>query len=113
MRFRAVRDAVSSGADLSRFRKRPGKRLLLGMVLVALGILFGWPAVGVLGTLALTLDTPTLATMAAPAVYGGSWVVYLGGLAVGGPEALAYVRDIARWATRVIVQAMLGPTHLA
>lgn len=109
MRLSSVRAAVRDRADLARFRERPDRRLLIGMVGVALGIILGWPAVGVLASLAVALDASILLTVVSPLVYGGSWIIYVAGIAIGGPEALAYLRDLMRWATRITVEWMLGP----
>ena len=104
LRLRYVRTAVQSRADLARFRCRPRRRLLVGIILVFFGLVLGWPAVTLTGALAVALQEPRFVTFFAPAIYGFSWLVYLAGFVVGGPEALRYARDFNRWLARVIAQ---------
>lgn len=69
-----------------------------------LGLLLGWPAVTLMGALAVALREPRLVALGAPAIYAFSWLVYLAGFVVGGREALRYVADFNRWLTRVVVE---------
>lgn len=80
----------------------------MGIILVFLGLLLGWPAVTLLGVLAAALQDSWFIAWAAPAIYAVSWLIYLAGFVVGGPEALRYVGDFNRWLARVIVTWLVG-----
>ena len=113
IRIRYFRGAVETRADLSRFRQKPEKRLLAGLILVFIGMILGWPAISVCGGLALWTGKTVFITLVAPAVYAISWVIYGLGFVVGGVEAVRYLRDFNRWLARVIVEWLLGPADTA
>ena len=89
--------------------RHPSPRLWFGLILVALGLLLGWPAVALLGLLALWFGKPWILAVGGPVVYGISWVVYLAGFAVGGPAAVNTLRALNRWLARSITLRLLGP----
>lgn len=107
-RLQPVRRAIVERADLSPFRARPSARLLIGVGLIGLSMLLGWPLIGALGTLAITLGEPLVAVIGGPAAYGLSWVVYGIGLLVAGREALYYAGVFNRWLLRLGVERLAG-----
>ncbi len=107
-RIGPVRWAIVERADLGPFRARPSARLLIGVGLIGLSMLLGWPLIGALGTLAIYLGEPLVAVIGGPAAYGLSWVVYGSGLLVAGREALYYAGVFNRWLLRVVVERLAG-----
>jgi len=107
-RIEAVRRAIAERADLSPFRARPSFRLLLGVGLIGLSMLLGWPLIGFLGVLAIWSAEPLVAIVGGPAAYGLSWAVYGAGLLIAGREALYYAGVFNRWCVRVVVIWMTG-----
>ena len=62
----------------------PGLRLGLGVFLVLVSFLLGWPAVAGLGALASFLDKPWIAAVGGPLVYGFSCVLLVWGAHLAG-----------------------------
>ncbi len=112
-RFKYVRNAIKTGADLSRFRRRPDRRTGIGLILAGGGLLLGWPGASLALVLAALLSEPILAIYVAPGLYAFSWIPYLAGIWIGGPACLDYFRDFNRWFTRVVVEKVLGGTIAA
>jgi hypothetical protein len=103
-----VRRAIDERADLSAFRRRPSRRLFIGLILLAVSMLLGWPAVGTLAGLAVYFREPLLGAVGGPAVYAFSWVLYGAALWIGGPDVLRYMRAFGRWALRRLAERLLG-----
>ena len=103
-----VRSAIASRASLSELRRQHNRRLVLGLTLVILGLVLGFPVVGLLGLLAATLQEPLLVTAVAPAIYVLSWILFGVGSLLGGGEALRQVKAFNRWLTSVVVGWLLG-----
>jgi len=101
--------AIAEEADLSVFKQRPTFQLVVGLVLLALSMLLGWPAVAATGVLALLFDDPLLFLVGGPAVYGFSWLVWLGSLYFLGTESYRYGRIFLRWLVRRLVERHGGP----
>ncbi|MFH2009823.1 MAG: hypothetical protein ABI333_24725 [bacterium] len=99
-----VRRAISDGADLRIFKERPSARAVVGLIVMALSYLIGWPAVAFLGFLAVHYGEPLLVVIGGPLIYGISHVVFLIGAYLAGRE---YSRALMRWATRVGVERLL------
>ncbi len=109
LRLRFVRKAVEERADLAVFGHRPDLRLAIGLGLLAISMLLGWPAVGVLTGMAIYFDEPMIGLVGGPAIYGFSWILYLGGLWVAGKEVLRYAGAFNRWMARKGTEKLLGP----
>ena len=107
-----VQKAIAEQADLSLFRERPTLRLAIGLGLLAVSMLLGWPAVGVMTGLAIYFDQPLIGIIGGPAIYGFSWVLYLAGLWVAGRIVLSYAWAFNRWAARRGVEKLLGKQGL-
>ncbi len=107
-RSQVARRAIAERADLSPFRARPSFRLMLGVGLIGLSMLMGWPLVGFLGAMAIWFAEPLVAIVGGPAAYGLSWAVFGVGLLVAGREALYYTGVFNRWLVRKLVVWMTG-----
>jgi len=100
-----VRSAIAERADLSAFNGKPTVKVLLGVALIALSFLLGWPAVAALGVLALHWETPWIVVIGGPAVYGFSHLVFLVGMYLAGAT---YSLIFCRWLARVTVERCLA-----
>lgn len=92
-----TRSAVLERADLSAFRGRPDTRVILGVSAIIISYPLGWPAVGLMASLAVIWQEPLVAAIGGPLVYGLSHLVFLGGMALAGAT---YTRIFLRWAVR-------------
>lgn len=107
-RYKYVRNALVSRADLSRFRRRPSRRTGVGLIMAGIGLVLGWPGASLMLVLAAVLSEPILALYVAPGLYIFSWIPYLVGIWIGGQASLDYLRDFNRWLTRMVVEKLLG-----
>jgi len=100
-----VRSAITERADLSAFRERPTVRVLLGVFLIGLSFLLGWPAVAALGFLSYQLETPWIVVVGGPLIYGFSHLVFFVGMYLSGA---AYSLIVCRWLARVTMERCLA-----
>jgi hypothetical protein len=99
-----VRAAIEEKADLSVFKAKPSLQVIVGIFLICLGSLLGWPAVAVLSILAVKVKEPLIAVIGGPLIYGISHLVFLLGMYFSGAK---YSVIFFRWFVRVIVEKML------
>jgi hypothetical protein len=100
-RTRIAGQAIAEQTDLEPFRQRPSLRVLIGIGLITVSYLIGWPMVGVIGSLGIYLQKPWLAAIGAPAVYILSHLVFLLGMALAGAE---YSLIFLKWALRTFIE---------
>jgi hypothetical protein len=105
-----VRSAIDERADLSAFDHKPTVRIVVGVIMVGFSFVISWPAISVLGTVAIFLRRPWIAVIGGPVLYGLSHLCFLGGMALAGAK---YARLFFRWFMRVWVERLLsyGPRH--
>jgi len=102
-----IKVAIEERADLSAFGEKPSKRLIIGLILLALSYPLGWPAVAAVTAVAIYLEQPAIALIGGPAVYGFSWLPWLAGMWLAGPDALKYGNYFLKWLCRVTVERMM------
>jgi len=100
-----VRSAIEERADLSAFKQKPTKRILIGLIIIAVSYIIGWPAVGALGLLSVYAQEPLILIVGGPLIYGLSHLVFILGMYLAGA---AHTRVFLRWATRVGMEKLIG-----
>ena len=100
-----VRSAIEEKADLSAFKEKPSIRVILGVSAICFSYIIGWPAISVLGALAIYLNRPLLIVIGGPLLYGFSHLVFLLGMYLAGYN---YTKIFLRWATRVAVEKWMS-----
>ncbi|AGF76734.1 hypothetical protein UWK_00147 [Desulfocapsa sulfexigens DSM 10523] len=98
-----VRIAIEEQADLTPFKEKPSLEVITGVLLIILGSLLGWPAVAVLGVLAIKFNEPLLAVIGGPLAYGLSFPVFGLGMYFSGAK---YTIIFFRWLSRVMVEKL-------
>ncbi len=96
-----VRTAIEEQADLSAFKEKPSLQVIVGVLLICIASLLGWPAVAVLGVLAVKFNEPLLVVIGGPLVYGFSHLVFMFGMYFSGVK---YTIIFFRWLSRVTVE---------
>jgi len=104
-----VRSAIDERADLSGFDHKLNFKLVFGLFLIAFSFAICWPAISVLGTIAIYFRQPKIAVIGSPLLYGFSHLCYIAGMALAGAK---YARIFFRWLARVWVERLLahGPS---
>ena len=93
--------AIEEQADLSAFKEKPSLQVIVGVLLICIGSLLGWPAVAVLGVLAVKFNEPLLVVIGGPLVYGFSHLVFMLGMYFSGGK---YTVIFFRWLSRITVE---------
>jgi hypothetical protein len=104
-RTRFGREAMEERVDLSVLRTRPTARVRMGLGLVGLSYVIGWPAVGLLAWIAYRLGEPLIVAIGGPVTYGLSNLVFWIGSWLAGAQ---YVRILLRWVTRKVIEKIAG-----
>jgi hypothetical protein len=92
-----MQSAMNSGDDLHVFREKPALQVYAGMGLILISYVIGWPAVALLGLLALYTGDPLTLAIGGPLTYGLSHLVFFIGLYLAGKR---YVVALSHWAAR-------------
>jgi hypothetical protein len=100
-----VRTAIEERANLDSFKKKPTPAILIGVLAIIVSSVLGWPAVMVLGVLAVKMDTPWLAVIGGPLIYGFSHLLFLFGMYLSG---MVYSIIFCRWLARVTMERALA-----
>ncbi len=101
-----VQSAIEERADLSAFKEKPSLGVITGIILIILASLLGWPAVALLGIIAIKLNEPLIAVIGGPLVYGFSHLVFLLGMYFSGAK---YSIIFTRWLVRVVMEKLTNP----
>lgn len=104
-----VRRAVAERADLRAFRERPTPRIIAGISAIGFSYIIGWPAVSLLGSLAIYMNKPLIVIVGGPLTYGLSHLVFILGMYLAGAK---YTRIFMRWAARALVERFLSESDL-
>ena len=105
-RTKYVREARANPVDLSVLRRRPSRRVWLGIFLAVLSYVIGWPVILFLGYLSYRLQEPLVVAIGGPITYGISHLTFVVGSWLAGS---AYFPTLTRWATRKAFDRFLGP----
>lgn len=103
-----VKTAIDERANLDAFKQAPSWRIVVGVGLIAMSFVVGWPGVIGSGWLAIHLRDPLYLLLGGPLCYGLSWVVWGLGMAIAGPDNLRYARILLRWGLRKLALALDG-----
>jgi hypothetical protein len=96
-------NALKEEIDLGYFRQPPPPRVIVGLLLLALSYLIGWPAVGLCGILAAYFHEPLILVIGGPLVYGLSWAVFGISMLLLGMHSYKGADLILRYMTRVFI----------
>ncbi|HON58465.1 MAG TPA: hypothetical protein PLT45_02910 [Smithella sp.] len=100
------RAALCDRADLkSIFRGKLSPSVVAGLVLIVISFIIGIPAMVVVGVASAWLKSPLMGLVGIPLVYGISWLMLMLGLYLAGSR---YGMAFLRWATRVILEKIIG-----
>jgi hypothetical protein len=100
-----VQRALAERQDIRSIRQKPTPKFYIGLFLILLSYVIGWPAVAVLGFIAFHLGNPLIVAVGGPITYGLSHLVFIIGAYLAGAE---YITAIMLWATRAAFEKIIG-----
>jgi hypothetical protein len=86
------------------FRRKPSPRIVVGLVLIALSYVIGWPMVAACGMLAAYLGEPLILAIGGPVAYGLAWVVFLIGMFIIGAESYTVGRQYGGYLLKCFIE---------
>jgi hypothetical protein len=89
---RWVRRALEKAAIEKGSKEKPTPRFLVGVAVMGLSYILGWPLVSVLGILAARRHQPKIFMIGTPVAYGFSTLLLLLGAGLAGKDGLRYLR---------------------
>ena len=101
-----VKEMLDHPADLSEFKERPTPRLIIGLILMGLSYVIGWPAVAALSVLAVWLQEPMIAVIGGPTTYALSCVVFIVGAWLA--RAPHYLVALARYTIQMFLRKLFS-----
>ncbi|MCL4558031.1 MAG: hypothetical protein M1491_05285 [Deltaproteobacteria bacterium] len=105
------REAVESKADLGLFGKPPSFQFVLGLILLGLSYVIGWPGVVATGIAATYLKNPLIFVIGAPVIYGFSYLVWGVSMILMGRDNIKYVRALTRYGVRIFIEKFVSLPH--
>ena len=97
---------LENPVTLGEFQKRPTPRLIIGLILMGVSYILGWPAVAALGFLAAYFEEPLIAVIGCPAIYGFSYLVFIAGAWLS--RAPHYLGILARYSLQTLLKKILS-----
>ncbi|MDD5223233.1 MAG: hypothetical protein PHE84_04525 [bacterium] len=91
------REIRTTDHDLSAFAGKPSFRMTLGLILLVISYIIGWPAVALCGMLAARYREPSILIIGGPAVYIFSWIVWWISMLLIGKESMGYGKTLGKW----------------
>ena len=98
-------NAIREHADLSIFKEKLTKTVIIGLILIVVSYLIGLPTAVIIGGFAVAKFNALVATVITTLTYGISWLLFMLGAYLAGPK---YGKAFSRWLVRIILEKMLG-----
>ncbi|MFW6401852.1 MAG: hypothetical protein ACOCY5_04225 [Desulfohalobiaceae bacterium] len=104
MRREFVRSAVKEKADLSLFKQKPSKKILLGLICIAVSYIICWPVISALGVFAVYIEQPELVLIGGPLIWTAAHFLCMFGTYLAGVE---HTKALTKWLARKFVESKL------
>jgi hypothetical protein len=92
--------ALAAPLDPGMFKQRPSPRVLCGLVLTGLSLVVMWPALGVCGYLAASMDEPLIIVIGGPVVVFLAHLMFALGVYLAGSN---YAKSTLSRATKLLI----------
>ena len=96
--------AMNENADLNVFREKPPAKVIIGISLIIISYIIGWPMIGLSGALSLYWNEPLWAVIGGPLFFGVSHLTFFSGLYLAGSK---YIMPFLKWATRITLKKLM------
>ena len=96
--------ALNENLDLNAFKEKPSSKVFLGIFLMVLSYIVGWPMIGLFGALSLYWNEPLILIVGGPLLFVVAHLAFLAGVYLAGGK---YIMPFIRWATRVTLKKLI------
>jgi hypothetical protein len=96
--------ALNENLDLNAFKEKPSSKVFLGIFLMVLSYIIGWPMIGLFGALSLYWNEPLILIVGGPLLFVVAHLAFLAGVYLAGGK---YIMPFIRWATRVTLKKLI------
>ena len=96
--------ALNENLDLNAFKEKPSSKVFLGIFLMVLSYIVGWPMIGLFGALSLYRNEPLILIVGGPLLFVVAHLAFLAGVYLAGGK---YIIPFIRWATRVTLKKLI------
>ncbi len=86
------------------FRRKPTPRVVVGLSLIAVSYVVGWPLVAVCGVLSAYFGEPLILAIGGPAAYGLAWVVFLVGMVIIGAQSYTVGKQYGAYLLKLFIE---------
>lgn len=99
------RKAIAEQADLSAFKEKLSRPVIIGLFLIALSYTMGLPTVIAFSAFAASRNEPVVGIVGGALMYGISHLMFFVGVTMAGTK---YVLAMNRWLARITLEKILG-----
>jgi len=96
--------AINENADLNAFKEKPSAKVFLGIFLMAMSYIIGWPMIGLFGALSLYWNESLIIIVGGPLLFVVAHLAFFAGLYLAGGK---YLMPFIRWATRAMLKKLI------
>ena len=96
--------ALNENLDLNAFKEKPSAKVLLGIFLMVMSYIIGWPMIGLFGVLSLYWNEPLIIIVGGPLLFVVAHLAFLAGVYLAGGK---YIMPFIRWVTRVTLKKII------
>ena len=96
--------AVNENVDLNAFKEKPSAKVFLGIFLMVMSYIIGWPMIGLFGVLSLYWNEPLIIIVGGPLLFVVAHLAFLAGVYLAGGK---YIMPFIRWVTRVTLKKII------
>jgi hypothetical protein len=97
-------NAINENVDRNAFKEKPSAKGFLGILLMLMSYIIGWPMIGLFGALSLYWKEPLIFIVGGPLLFVVAHLAFLAGLYLAGGK---YIMPFIRWATRVTLKRLI------
>jgi hypothetical protein len=97
-------NSLAKPDELSVFKKNPGVKFYVGLVLMVLSFLISLPALAFLSYLSVELSKPLIIAIGVPTVFLFVHIMFAAGVYLSGKN---YALEILQWATKRFLQKFM------
>ena len=96
--------AMHEKTDLRVFKEKPSAKVVLGILLMCMGYILGWPMIALFGLLSLSWNEPLILIVGGPLLFVVAHLIFLAGVYFAGGK---YLMPLVRWVTRVTLKRLI------